>query len=81
MQHRIGHLLQVPFQFGVPSSGLEPPRLSAQALNLLRIPFRHEGKHITDYVEDFISNLVTCQSPFNFSFYYKPTSTALFTLA
>jgi hypothetical protein len=28
----------------VPSSGLEPPRLSAQALNLLRIPFRHEGK-------------------------------------
>src|SRR5579871_1857377 len=28
----------------MPSSGLEPPRLSAQALNLLRIPFRHEGK-------------------------------------
>ncbi len=28
----------------VPSSGFEPPRLSAQALNLLRIPFRHEGK-------------------------------------
>lgn len=26
----------------VSSSGVEPPRLSAQALNLLRIPFRHE---------------------------------------
>ena len=34
----------------VPSSGLEPPRLSAQALNLLRIPFRHEGiVRSTDY--------------------------------
>ena len=27
----------------VPSTGLEPARLSAQALNLPRIPFRHEG--------------------------------------
>ena len=56
MQHRIGHLLQVPFQFGVPSSGFEPPRLSAQALNLLRIPFRHEGFSCRDYAKYITPN-------------------------
>ncbi len=39
-----GHSCGAPLHFNrVPSTGLEPARLSAQALNLLRIPFRHEG--------------------------------------
>src|SRR5690242_7451453 len=45
----------------MPSSGLEPPRLSAQALNLLRIPFRHEGFLRRDYAKYITPNLQVCQ--------------------
>ena len=45
----------------VPSSGLEPPRLSAQALNLLRIPFRHEGKSWRFMHDNITPPLAHCQ--------------------
>ncbi len=48
----------------MPSNGLEPSRLSAQALNLLRITFSHEGKTTLCYVCHFSGNVAACQSPF-----------------
>jgi hypothetical protein len=51
---------------GVPSSGLEPPRLSAQALNLLRIPFRHEGK-----LSRITGNILHLDGPFVNGFRYR----------